>query len=159
MPDRSDPDHAPIPVDSLVFGYGPMLPYAAAALGAWTLPPPWPTLATGLGIVWGGLILAFLAGVRRGYGFGAPHASKPREIAAMLSYFVPAGLALITGWAGRSLIALVVLLAGHAAVAVLDRRAAFAGDAPAHFARLRPPQLAIAILALAALVARLSSAD
>src|SRR4051812_18589037 len=89
------PNNPRIPTDSLIFGFGPMLPFVAAAIGSWILPPPWPAIAIRLTIIWGSLILAFVAGVRRGFGFGAPSASTRAEIGAMLAYFVPAGLALV----------------------------------------------------------------
>lgn len=144
----------PIPTDSLIFGYGPMLPFVAAAIGAWALPSPWPEHAVGLAIIWGGLILSFVAGVRRGYGFGNPAASTPREIIAAMVYFVPAGLALLCGIIGNWTAALALLIVGYLLVIVFDRFGAVAGNAPAHFARLRPPQMAIAVVALAALLAR-----
>lgn len=142
-------DDPRIPVNSIVFGFGPMLPLAVAALGAWLLPPPWPVLAVRLAIIWGALILVFVAGVRRGFGFGNPRASTGVEIATMLAYFVPAGLALVVP-AGP--IALALLLVGYGLVPTLDTRAARTGNAPAHFARLRWPQMAIAIVSVAALL-------
>jgi hypothetical protein len=147
----------PIPADSIIFGYGPMVPFVAAAIGAWALPSPWPQHAIGLAVIWGGLILAFVAGVRRGYGFGNAAASTTREIVVMMVYFVPAGAALVCGWVGLWLVALAVLLVGYAAVIALDRIGANKGDVPAHFARLRPPQMAIAVIALAAMIARIAA--
>jgi uncharacterized membrane protein len=148
------PAHAaPIPRNSLIFGYGPMLPLAAAAFGAWLLPPPWPAIATDLAILWGALILAFVAGVRRGFGFGVERVALSTAIGAMLAYFVPAGVALMLFWAKLPVLALALLAMGYALVAALDRHAARRGDAPAHFARLRPPQMGIAVLALAGLIA------
>lgn len=142
---------ASIPLDSILFGFGPMLPFVAAALGAWLLPAPWPAIATRLAIAWGALILAFLAGVRRGFGFGDPAASTMVEIATMLIYFVLGGLALVVPSVSA---ALVLLILGFALVPLLDGRAASRGDAPAHFARLRPPQMAMAVLSLVALLLR-----
>ncbi len=139
---------ANIPKDSLIFGYGPMLPFLAAALGACLLPPPWPHLARDMAILWGALILAFLAGVRRGFGFGAPQAST------MLLYFIGAGAALLLVWLSKPVAALALLLASYLLVPALDRRAALTGNAPAHFAKLRPPQMILAALSLAALLLR-----
>ena len=151
----SPQDPAAIPRNSLVFGYGPMLPFVAAAIGAWALPFPWPGIAIELAILWGALILAFVAGVRRGFAFGVPGASTGSAIATMLGYFVPAGLALVLSGFGARLPALALLLLAYLLVIPLDRRAALTGNAPAHFARLRPPQMTIAAIALAALVARM----
>lgn len=143
---------APIPITSLIFGYGPMLPLVAAAAAAWVMPPPWPDLALRLAPIWAAAILTFVAGVRRGYGFGAPGASTAVAIVTMLVYFVPGSLALVLLSAGRSATALALLLLGFALVAIVDRHAATTGNAPAHFARLRVPQMTIGALALAALL-------
>ncbi len=152
---HSDADRAKIPLDSLVFGYGPMAPFVVAAIGAWTLPPPCPELATRLAIIWGGVILVFVAGVRRGYGFGEPEASTAHEIATMIIYVVLGGLSLVCASISRSAVALLTQILGYVMVPIFDRRAAFTGDAPPHFARLRIPQMAIAVAAMSALLCRL----
>lgn len=137
-----------IPTSSIVLGYGPMLPLVAAAIGAWTLAGEWPLLAVRLAIIWGALILAFIGGVRRGYGFGSAGASTPVEIVASIGYFTIAGLALV---APAAPIALGLLTVGYALAGLLDGRAARHGDAPAHFVHLRPTQLLLGAAALAAL--------
>lgn len=136
-----------VPVPSVIFGYGPMLPMVAAAGGAWLLPPPWPVIAIQLAITWAALILAFIAGVRRGFGFGQERASTAAELASAVLYVTLAGLALVVG---RASAALALLIVGYVAAALLDARAALAGDAPRHFARLRPPQLLLGAAGLAA---------
>lgn len=138
---------AAIPADSVLFGFGPMLPLVAAGIGVWVLPQPWPFLAIQYAVVWGALILAFIGGVRRGFGFARPEASTATEIAAAVAYFSIAGLALVVPYAR---ISLALLAAGYAFAALLDRRAAQRGDAPAYFARLRPPQLLLGCAGLAA---------
>lgn len=143
-----------IPTSSIVLGYGPMLPLVAAAIGAWTLAGEWPLLAVRLAVIWGALILAFIGGVRRGYGFGAPAASTRTEIVTSIGYFTVAGLALVAPTAS---IALALLAIAYAGVGLLDGRAARRGDAPAHFARLRPPQLLLGAAALAVLWAYVTS--
>lgn len=129
-----------VPLASIVFGYGPMLPLVAAALAAWTLPEPWPLIAVQLAITWAAVILAFIAGVRRGFGFGRDRASTPVEIVTGMAYITLAFLALV---APRPSVALALLIVGYVLAAFLDARAARAGNAPLHFARLRPPQLLI----------------
>lgn len=148
MQPKTPADRAPIPLTSLIFGYGPMLPLVVAAAAVWIMPPPWPELAVRLATIWAAAILVFVAGVRRGYGFGAPGASTAVAIGTMLVYFVPGSLALVLQMAGRSAMALGLLILGFALVAIGDRRAAVAGQAPAHFARLRIPQMAIGIAAM-----------
>ena len=147
----TDPRDPHVPLDSIVFGYGPMLPLLAAGAGAWVLPGFWPLFALQAAILWGGVILIFLAGVRRGFGFGYPGASTAVEIATMLVYFL-LGLAAIV--VPRPPLALGLLVLGYLLVALLDRRAAVAGNAPAHFARLRPTQMLLGALGLAAALAR-----
>ncbi|GAA4771678.1 hypothetical protein GCM10023219_18220 [Stakelama sediminis] len=125
-----------------------MIPFVAAAVGIWLMHRPWPMIALWLVTLWGALILSFIAGVRRGFGFGRQTASTRTEILTMLPYFVIAGLALVVS---SQLLAIALLMLGFLLAAVLDRHAALNGDAPAHFARLRPPQFLIAVLALAAI--------
>ena len=137
-----------IPLGSLIFGYGPMLPFVLGAVGVLALPSPWPLITLRLLIIWGASILIFVAGVRRGYGFGNPRASTGAEIAAMLLYFVPGGIALVLGQEGQIAKALELLIFGFALVILVDRRAAARGNAPRHFGRLRGPQMAIAIASL-----------
>jgi hypothetical protein len=153
MSGPSDVKYTTIPLASLVFGYGPVAPFVAAAIGVWTLTPPWPQMATSLALIWGGIILVFVAGVRRGYGFGAPKASTAREIATMLIYFALGGLSLVFTTYGQPDVALTLQVAGLLLVAFMDRRAAFSGDAPAYFATLRVPQMVIAAAGLMALLA------
>ena len=111
------------------------------------MPGGWPVIVVQLAIVWAALILSFIGGVRRGFGFATPGASTPIEIAAAVAYVTIAGLSLIVS---RAAIAVALLAAGYALAALLDRRAALTGNAPAHFARLRPPQLLLGCAGLAA---------
>lgn len=143
----SDATRTTIPADGLLLGYGPMLPLVAAGCGAWLLPHPWPALAIRLALIWGALILAFIGGVRRGFGFARDTASKPKEIAAAVIYVAVAGLALLIP---RPVLALPVLAVGYALAAVMDRRAAMRGDAPLYFAHLRRPQLLVGCAGLLA---------
>ncbi|WP_267394035.1 MULTISPECIES: DUF3429 domain-containing protein [unclassified Sphingomonas] len=136
------------PTDGIILGYGPMIPLVVAALGAWILPDLYAYFAVQAGIIWGALILAFIAGVRRGYGFGSPGASTAVSIATSIGYFVLAGLGLAIG---RPSHALLPLILGYVLAAMLDRRAALAGDAPPFFATLRPIQLLIGAAGLAGL--------
>ncbi|MBW6527260.1 DUF3429 domain-containing protein [Sphingomonas sp. RHCKR7] len=141
------PGDSRVPADSIVFGYGPMLPLVAAGIGAWVLPEPWGVVAVRLAVIWGALILSFIGGVRRGFGFARAAASTAVELAAAVAYVTIAGLALLVPDAA---VAVALLAAGYALAALLDRRAALRGDAPAHFARLRVPQLLLGCAGLAA---------
>ena len=143
-----------IPSDSIIFGFGPMLPLIAAGIGVWLLPPGWPVIAVQCAIIWGALILAFIGGVRRGFGFGRGAASTRSEVIAAVAYFTIAGVALLMP---RAAMALALLAAGFALAALLDRRAAITGDAPAFFARLRPTQLLLGCAGLSSCWAWLTS--
>ncbi|WP_068094784.1 DUF3429 family protein [Novosphingobium rosa] len=145
---------AAIPMDSLIFGYLPMLPFVLGALGCW-FAPALREVAVHLTVIWSCLILAFVGGVRRGFGFGRSEASLASELWTMALYVSIAGLALILGWAGLIVPSLALLAIGFALVSVLDHRAAKAGNAPAHFAGLRPIQMPIASLALLLVMTRL----
>lgn len=151
MPARADDPR--VPANSAILGYGPIVPLVLAALAVWLTTGDLPVIALRLAIIWAALVLTFIAGVRRGFGFGVDRASTASEIASSTAYFALAGLALI---APRPDLALGLLVFGYLLAAVLDRRAALAGNAPLHFARLRPPQLGLGALSLAALWARLT---
>ena len=60
-----DPDDPRVPANSLLLGYGPMLPLVIGGAGAWLLPPFWSALAVRAVVFWAALILVFIAGVRR----------------------------------------------------------------------------------------------
>ena len=88
------------------------------------------------------------------FGFGPDRASTWSEITSAVAYFGLAALALVAPFPD---VALALLMVGFVLAAILDRRAALAGNAPLHFARLRPPQLAIGVISLAALWAWLAA--
>ncbi len=142
-----------VPWLSLVLGYGPMLPLVAGAIAAWLSAGRLRSEVMVLSVLWAGSILAFLAGVRRGLSFRTQGGPTVAQIATMMVLFVLALGALAMLVHGRTTTALVLLLAGFAALLALDPIAAARGEAPEFFARLRPPQLAIALASLAALLA------
>ena len=103
------------------------------------------------GQIWGAAILLFLAGVTRGLSFFTAGGPRPIQLATM-------GWLFLLGLAGLMLpplYALAALIVGYGSVALLDPPAARRGEAPAHFARLRPPQMLVAIAGLVALALRL----
>ena len=57
-------------------------PDDAGGAAAWLLAPPLAARAVDLTVLWGGTILAFLAGVRRGLSFLTPAAARPRRSSA-----------------------------------------------------------------------------
>jgi hypothetical protein len=135
------------PLLGLVFGWIAMLPFVFGALATWALTDS--NHAVTATVTWGGAILAFLAGVRRGLSFRTPGGEDSAQIATMLGLFLLALAALSTG---SPVVAVVVLLIGYVGIAVLDPIAAARREAPLFFARLRPVQMLIPIVSLAAIL-------
>jgi Protein of unknown function (DUF3429) len=129
-----------------------MLPFAAGAAAAWLLAPPLAARAVDLTVLWGGAVLAFLAGVRRGLSFRTPGGPAPAQLATSLGLFALGFAALAVS---QTAVAVSLLLAGYAALGVLDPRAADRHEAPPYFARLRPAQMLIPVLSLVAVLALL----
>ena len=75
------------------------------------------------------------------------------QIATMFCLFVLALASLLALVHGFARVAVGCTLLGFAAILVLDPIAARRGQAPLFFARLRPPQIAIAVASLALLLA------
>jgi hypothetical protein len=142
-----------VPALSLVLGYGATVPFVVGAAAAWLLDGGLAALAADLTVLWGGAILVFLAGVRRGLSFRTEGGPTPVQLATSLGLFA-LGLAALA--VPRTGVALALLLAGHLALAVLDPWAARRGEAPLFFARLRPPQMFVPVAGLAALLAHLA---
>lgn len=165
---RTEPDEAGVerrvreprrtPALSLLLGYGATAPLAAGALAAWLLDGRWVPLAAQLTALWGAAVLVFLAGVRRGLSFRTEGGPTAAQIATTFWLFA---LGLASLWAlsapiaFRTVAALGPLLTGYASLAVLDPWAARRGEAPPFFARLRPVQMLVPVVSLAALLARL----
>lgn len=91
--------------------------------------------------IWGGCLLAFLAGVRRGLIFSEAGGARAGEIASFLGVFAVALVMLL--FRSPTLGAL-----GLAVVGVLDRVAARRGQAPRSFRLLRPLQMGVGALGL-----------
>ena len=140
-----------VPPLGALLGYGAMLPLAAGSIGVWLLPAPWTALLLRCTLIWGGAILAFLAGVRRGLSFRTEGGPTAAQLLGMLWLFALALAALLAPWPTLSC---ALLLVGYASVAILDLPAAHDGEAPSFFARLRPPQMLAALASLVLLGAR-----
>jgi hypothetical protein len=145
-------DTSRIPPLSLILGYGPMAAFPLLALAAWLAPAPWPAVAVAIGQGWGGALLIFLGGVRRGLSFFTDGGPRTAQIVTMLWLFLLGCAALLVVPA----IAYPLLVVGYGSIALLDPPAARRGDAPAFFARLRPPQMGVALGGLVALLVRVS---
>ena len=153
MPPQDAPVHFSIdeqpavPVLGLLMGGVAMVPFVLLAAGLWLSPPEWSAAWLAWLIDWGGAILAFLAGVRRGLSFRTPGGERATQIVTTVWLYVLAALALMwpaTPWR------LGFLLAGYASLAIMDPLAAHRQEAPLFFARLRPVQMLVPIACLAA---------
>ncbi|WP_232629647.1 DUF3429 domain-containing protein [Methylobacterium sp. Leaf118] len=142
-----------VPWLSVVFGYGPMLPFLAGAVLVWLLPGRAAETVFTLTLLWGCAILLFLSGVRRGVSFRTEGGATLAQIATMLSLFLLGYGALLAFALGKPALALGQLIVGFTAITILDPIAARRGEAPLFFERLRPAQIPLAILGLGALLA------
>ena len=144
-----------VPWLSVVLGYGPMLPFVVGAILSWATRTAVRAEFVLLTILYAASILLFLAGVRRGLSFRTEGGPRVMQIVTMFGLYALGMLALIAAVEGFATIAAALVLAGFACVLVLDPIAARRGEAPLFFARLRPPQIAIAVASLTALLANL----
>ena len=147
---QADDRDPTVPTLSLILGYGPMLPILGAGAAVWLAPAPWPIMATSLCVLWAGGILIFLAGVRRGLAFRTPGGARATQMVTMIWLFV---LGLGAFVAQAATMAFTFLILGYLSIAILDPIAARHEEAPAHFARLRPPQMALGLVGLIAVLA------
>jgi hypothetical protein len=74
-----------VPWDGALLGYAAVLPFPVAALAVWFGGPAFAEAALALVKLWGGFLLLFLAGVRRGLSFRTPGGPQPAQIAVSLS--------------------------------------------------------------------------
>lgn len=143
-----------IPGLDYLFAFGPMVPFAAGAVAAWSLSGSLSALAVQATALWGAAILLFLSGVRRGLSFRTEGGPTWAQMATMIAFFLLGLGALACIWLDAMRPALIVLLAGYALIFILDPIAAHRGEAPLYFARLRRMQIPIALISLIALVLR-----
>ena len=134
-----------VPRLSLLLGYGAMLPFPVAALAAWA-GGGW---AAGWAILWGGVLLCFLSGVRRGLSFRTVGGATAAQIAVSAWLFLAGLAALAVPWPAA---AMLLLILGFGSLIWLDPGAAWRGEVPLYFARLRPWQMAIPVASLLALL-------
>ncbi len=139
-----------IPPSSLILGYAPMLVLPILAIPAWGSSGAWAAFFVTAGQLWASVLLVFIAGVRRGLSFSMAEGPRPIQLATMLWLFLLGVAGIALPW----LAAFCALIVGFGSVIILDPRAARRGEVPRHFAKLRPPQMAVALVGLAALLGR-----
>lgn len=140
-PRTDTPDKTPLL--SLVLGYGPAL--VILALGALALAGV--PYALTFGALWAAAILIFLAGVVRGLSFFTEGGPRVSQVGVMMVRFLCGLVSLVL----PPILAMPVLAVGYLSSLVYDPFAARSGAAPRYFAKLRPPQIAIALGGLALL--------
>jgi hypothetical protein len=135
-----------------VLGWGALAPLICCALGAWLTAGSVRSVVMSLAIIWGGAVLAFLAGVRRGLGVRTPAGARSGQIAFMLWTFALAFGSMI---ALQPLTSLGLLILGYAGMALAARSAALREEIPVFLVGARPGQMSVAMLSLCAVAARL----
>ena len=146
-------EHPEVPPLSILLGYGPMLPIAAAAVASWMLDGDLRNGAIQGAAIYTASIVAFLGGVRRGVSFRTEGGPQVAQLVTMAALWLTAFLALLCVNVGMQDVALTLLILAASAIAYLDPIAAQDGQAPLFFARLRRPQMLIAIAGLIVLLA------
>ncbi|WP_428486805.1 DUF3429 domain-containing protein [Rhodopila sp.] len=138
-----------VPWLGLFFGAIAMVPFVLGAAGIWILNDGASAWAARLTVIWGGAILSFLAGVRRGLSFRTPGGEDVAQMTTMLWLFLLALASLVLPWL---LASLGLLIVGYASIGVLDPVAASYREAPLFFKRLRPVQMLVPVASLAVIV-------
>ncbi len=131
----------------LLLGSSAVVPIVAAAILVWFVPAGPAALVRELVVIWSGALLAFFAGVRRGLTFSEAGGGHVGELATMLGFFV-------FGVAAIVLLSPIVAAVGLAAVGALDAWSGRRSESPRYFSVFRPPQMALAVLALVAVQIR-----
>lgn len=107
-----------VPVVPRLLGLSGLIPFAAAAAGAWLLPRWDALLIAGVGLLYGAVILSFLGGVRWGASMAAGAAPRPYVEAVIPSLFAwcAAGLGIL--WKAEQ--GLLLMAAGLLALGLSD---------------------------------------
>lgn len=145
--DHSEDVAARPPPLSAFLAYAPMLLLLALALAGWIW--PW---ALHAGLVLAAALLCFFAGVHRGLSFRQKGGATARQLLTMLLLFA---LGLGALWF-PALPAALLLVAGYAALLVLDPQAAAHAEAPAYFAPLRRRQILLPLAATLLMLGRIA---
>jgi hypothetical protein len=135
-------------IDPLL-AWGAVLPLLAGAVLAWIAAGNLRTAAMSVTLIWGGAMLVFQAGVRRGLVLAEGGRSTLPALILMLWVF---GLAIGSMVSLDPVISLALLIAGYVSLAVIARGETAAGRAVVGH---RPSQMLLAVASLGAVAARL----
>ena len=131
---------AAIPIDGLLLGWAAMAPFALFAIALWLADSATAQAITTAAQLWGGALLLFFSGVRRGLSFRTENGPTWRQLLTFALLFF-GGLAVLSAPPKP---ALLLVAAAFAALAFEDKGAAELGDVPLYFRRLRPAQMTAA---------------
>lgn len=145
-------ESAETPWLSLFFGIVAMVPFVIGTLVFAASAEPWRGAALAMTLFWGCAILIILASVRRGVSFRTPGGVTTAQLVTMLWLFCLGFVALVLTALALPLRAAGLLVIGYLSLGILDPIAARRLEAPLYFARLRPVQMAIPVLCLAATI-------
>jgi uncharacterized RDD family membrane protein YckC len=135
-------------IDPLL-AWGAVLPLLAGAALAWIASGNLRTAAMSVTLIWGGAMLVFQAGVRRGLVLAEGAVSSVAALILMLWIF---GLAIGSMVSLDPVVSLALLIAGYISLAVIARSETAAGRAVVGH---RPSQMLLAVASLGAVAARL----
>lgn len=133
---------------SLFLASTAMVPIAVGTVAAFSI-PRLSGLLIHLTVTWAGAVVCFLSGVRRGISFRQFGGPTVAQIVTMMCLFILGAVSLLSPWSAPSL---VLEIAAFATMAIADPDAARRGEVPRYFKRLRPWQMLVPIVCLAALL-------
>ena len=136
-----------IPIRGLALAWLAVLPFAVCAPIAWWGGPELAGIAAEGARFWGGALLLFFSGVRRGLSFRTEGGPTARQFVAFAGLF-GAGIATLLSPLPFALSIIAVMFV---AMTLEDRRAAVRGEVPIFFAHLRPAQMLVAAGLVAAI--------
>ncbi|WP_152044870.1 DUF3429 domain-containing protein [Aureimonas psammosilenae] len=145
---------ASTPLREILFAYAAMVPLVTGAAVVVLVPGEYAAFLLKGTLLWGAAIVLFLSGVRRGVSFRTPGGATLAQLAMMMWLFLAGFAAVLAAAFQFPLASGLVQLLAYASLLVLDPVAARWGEAPLYFARLRPPQMSLAVLSLLVISAK-----
>jgi len=134
-----------------------LIPFLAGAFGVWAAPVEIGTFILVLQMSYAALILSFLGAIHWGFAIAGYGGDKGRNAAAPARY-AGGTVPLILGWAATiapPIAAMLILIAGFAAVFFFDLYYVRRGLLPDWYPALRKPLTIVAVLSLAASLGRI----
>ena len=138
-------DRQAAPPEGVFLASAAIAPITAGAIVAFLVPHAWRAHIIHATIVWSGAVLSFLAGVRRGDSFHTIDGPTVLQLTTIFAVFACGLVSLLLPW---PTVAIAALIAGCACVGLLDPIGARRRLAPRFLARLRPPQMLLAVISL-----------